>query len=161
MSATAVLFILLFLTGVYLTLKNPFWGVALYIFEWHNHPPYMWWGDPLPDFRWSMLVSLITLWSLIINHGKLKQLKEANYSLIWWLVAMTAYMYFVSVFFAISPKDSFKRSENFLKMTIQIFLMMYLVREVDHHKKIIWTLIFSVANLDGWPGNGAGTATLG
>lgn len=146
MSVTTLLFLALFITGVILTLRDPYWGIALYIFEWHNHPPYMWWGSALPDLRWSMTVAVITLVSLIINQKKLKPLRGSTYNIIWWLVAMTLWMYFISMFFAISPRDSFKRAENFFKLTVQITLMMYLVRDISHHKTVIYTLVASVAN---------------
>ncbi len=143
---TTFIFLALYATGIVLTLKKPHWGIALYIFEWHNHPPYMWWGKGLPDLRWSMLVSVVTLLSLFINYNKLKPLKNTNYNLIWWLVAFTVWMYFISAFFAIRPVASYKRAENFLKLTIQIYLMMYLIRDVEEFKNVIWTLILSVAN---------------
>jgi len=146
MSISAILFLVIFAVGVYLTFKHPFYGIALYIFEWHNHPPYMWWGDPLPDLRWSLLVALLTLASMIINFKKLKPLKGASYALIWWLVAFTVWMYVVSMFFAIDPYHSFRRAENFLKLTIQIMLMSYLVREKEHIRFVFWTMILSVAN---------------
>ncbi len=146
MSVTTVIFLLLFITGVILTLRNPYWGIALYIFEWHNHPPYMWWGESLPDLRWTLLVSIITLVSMFINFGKLRQLRNANYNLIWWLIAFTVWMYFISAFFAVNPAESFKKSEDMLKLTVQIFLMMFLVRSIEQHKIVIWTMILCVAN---------------
>lgn len=106
----------------------------------------MWWGKGLPDLRWSMLVSVVTLVSLIINHQKLKKLHNPNYNLIWWLVAFSLWMYFVSLFLAVRPDASFKRAENFLKLTVQIYLMMYLIRDTKQLHQILWTLILSVAN---------------
>ncbi len=146
MSATTFIFLALYFTGLILTFRHPYFGIATYIFEWHNHPPYMWWGRDLPDLRWSLLISVVTLVSLIIHYNKLAPLKRPKYSLILWLVALTAWMYFISAFFAIDPKTSFKKAEIFFKLTIQIFLMMFLIREIKHHKIVIWTLILGVAN---------------
>ncbi len=146
MSPTTFIFLAIYFTGVILTFKHPYFGIATYIFEWHNHPPYMWWGKVLPDLRWSLLISVVTLISLIINYKKLAPLFRPKYNLIWWLVAMTLWMYFISIFYAINPKISFRRAEIFYKLTIQIFLMMFLIREVKHHKFVIWTLILGVAN---------------
>ncbi len=146
MSATTFIFLVVYFTGLFLTFRHPYFGIATYIFEWHNHPPYMWWGRDLPDLRWSLLISVVTLLSLIINYKKLAYLYKPKYSLIWWLVAMTIWMYFISAFFAIDPKTSFRKAEIFYKLTIQIFLMMFLIREVKHHKVVIWTLMVGVAN---------------
>ena len=146
MSPTTLIFLALYFTGLFLTFRHPYFGIATYIFEWHNHPPYMWWGKALPDLRWSLLISVVTLISLIINYKKLKPLINPKYNLIWWLVAMTLWMYFISAFFAIDPKSSYKKAEIFYKLTIQVFLMMFLIREIKHHKVVIWTLILGVAN---------------
>lgn len=146
MSATAIVFLVIYFTGIILTFKHPYFGVATYIFEWHNHPPYMWWGKDLPDLRWSFMVSIILLISLIINHKKLVPLKRPRYNLIWWLVAMTLWMYFISLFYAIDPKESFAKADIFFKLTVQIFLMMYIIRSVDHHKFVIWVMMLGVAN---------------
>jgi len=118
MPVSAIIFLLIYFTGLILTFRHPYFGVATYIFEWHNHPPYMWWGSGLPDLRWSLLVSVVTLISLIINYKKLKPLRGASYKLIWWLVALTIWMYFVSAFYAIDAHRSFRKAEIFYKLTI-------------------------------------------
>ena len=146
MPLTAFIFLALYFTGLILTFRHPYFGIATYIFEWHNHPPYMWWGKNLPDLRWSLLVSLVTLISLLINYKKLRPLKNPKYNLIWWLVAMTIWVYFISIFYSIDPASSFRKAEFFYKLTIQIFLMMFLIREIKHFRVVIWTLILGVAN---------------
>lgn len=146
MPVSAILFLILYFTGLLLTFRHPYFGVATYIFEWHNHPPYQWWGGHLPDFRWSFLISVVTLVSLIINRKKLKPLHGADYKLILWLIAFTVWMYFISSFFAIDPKESFKKAEIFYKLTIQIFLMMYILRETKHFRFVIWVMLLGVAN---------------
>lgn len=146
MPLTAIIFLILYFTGLLLTLRHPYFGIATYIFEWHNHPPYMWWGSHLPDLRWSLLVSIVTLISLLINYKKLKPLRGAKYNLIWWLVAFTAWMYFISFFYAVDPQQSFKKVDVFYKMTIQVFLMMFLIRETKHFKFVIWMMLLGVAN---------------
>lgn len=146
MPLTAIIFIVLYFTGLILTLRHPYFGIATYILEWHNHPPYMWWGSHLPDLRWSFMVSIVTLISLLINYKKLKPLKGADYKLIWWLVAFTAWMYFISMFYAIDPARSYKKAEIFYKLTIQVFLMMFILRETKHFRFVIWIMLLGVAN---------------
>jgi len=146
MSITAILFVALYLTGLILTLRNPYFGIATYIFEWHNHPPYMWWGKPLPDLRWSFLVSVVMVISLIINYRKLKPLKKADYSVIWWMVGLTAWAYFITAYYAAEPVASLWRAGMFLKYTIQCFFMMFLIRTVAEHRTIIWVFLLNVAN---------------
>ena len=59
---------------------------------------------------------------------------------------MTIWSYFISIFYSIDPASSFRKAEFFYKLTIQIFLMMFLIREVKHFRVVIWTLILGVAN---------------
>ncbi len=146
MPLTAIVFVILYFTGLILTLRHPYFGIATYIFEWHNHPPYMWWGSHLPDLRWSFLISVVTLISLLINYKKLKPLKGADYKLIWWLVAFTVWMYFISAFYAVDPHQSFKKADVFYKLTIQVFLMMFVLREAKHFRFVIWVMLLGVAN---------------
>jgi hypothetical protein len=146
MSLTAILFLILYITGLVLTFKNPYFGIPTYVFEWHNHPPYQWWGGALPDLRWSMVVAAATLLSLIINYHKLNQLQGSSYRPIWWLVCMCIWMYFISAFYALNPEESYKKSEIYLKFTIQTFLMMFLIRSIREYRVVIWTLILCVAN---------------
>ncbi len=146
MPVSAIIFMIIYFTGLLLTFRHPYFGVATYIFEWHNHPPYMWWGTGLPDFRWSFLISIATLLSLIINQKKLKPLRASDYKLIWWLIFLTLWMYFISMFYAVDPKASFKKAEIFYKVTIQVFLMMYILRETKHFRFVIWVMMLGVAN---------------
>ncbi len=146
MSISTIAFLIIYFTGLILTFKHPYFGIATYIFEWHNHPPYQWWGADLPDLRWAFLVSVITLISLIINYHKLKPLRKPHYGIIWWLVAFTLWTYFISFFYAIDPGESFKSAEFYGKLTVQIFLMMFLVRTVLHHRVVIWVMLLGVAN---------------
>ncbi|MEZ4763670.1 MAG: hypothetical protein R3C26_10895 [Calditrichia bacterium] len=60
MSLTAIIFALIYFSGMMLTFYNPVFGVLTYIFEWHNHPPYFWWGNDLPDLRWSYSIAIVT-----------------------------------------------------------------------------------------------------
>ncbi|UCG13977.1 MAG: O-antigen ligase family protein [Deltaproteobacteria bacterium] len=146
MPLTACIFLVLYFTGLIMTFRYPYIGIATYIFLWHNHPPYMWWGDPLPDLRWSLVISVVTLISLIINYNGLPSLRKSNYTLIWWLVALTIWMYFVSAFCAVDPVESYRKAETFCKFTVQAFLMMFLLRTIKQYKFVIWTFILNVAN---------------
>ena len=51
-------FVAVYGVGLVLTLFNPVYGVLTYFFEWHNHPPYFWWGEQLPDLRCRQFADL-------------------------------------------------------------------------------------------------------
>ena len=64
MSKRALVWLIAYLTGVAFTFHEPFWGVATYLIDYYVHPPLQWWGDELPDLRWSLLPASALLASL-------------------------------------------------------------------------------------------------
>jgi len=68
MSLTAVFFVLVFFGAILLTFtRGPIFGVLAYMWTFYNHPPSRWWGESLPDLRWSLLAAAATLLALIMN----------------------------------------------------------------------------------------------
>ncbi|MEO8443861.1 MAG: hypothetical protein ABI567_02515, partial [Gammaproteobacteria bacterium] len=65
MSLTSLVFVLLFAAGLVASLvRHPAFGLYTYIAVFYLHPPDRWWGEALPDFRWSLLAAFVTLLSL-------------------------------------------------------------------------------------------------
>lgn len=61
MALTAIAFLLCFLTGLGLALfRHPIYGLYTYIAVFYLDAPHRWWGQGLPDLRWSMLTAVIT-----------------------------------------------------------------------------------------------------
>jgi len=146
MSFTAILFLAIYFTGLLLTLKNPYYGIATYIFEWHNHPNYQWWGGEVPDLRWSYLIAIVTLISWIMNRKKLDPLHEPDYKPLIWLALFVLNSFVVSTFFAVLPDDSFSNAEELLKIMVFYFLMVQIVRNPKNYRLMIWIFLLGVAN---------------
>jgi len=146
MSLTAIIFITIFGIGVIATFHNPVFGVLLYVFEWHNHPPYMWWGTALPDIRYSFIIAIITLISLIINQGKLKKIPIIKSGPFIWLIVFSLWMYIVSYGWALVPDVSRAKAYDFFKYSVFYFLIIQIIREEKHYHWFIWTLMIGVAN---------------
>lgn len=78
---TLLFFVLGFFTNIFLALtKRPIFGLYAYIMSVYMYAPGSWWGSSLPDLRWAMLSSLVTLISINI-HSK----KDGAISNILWL----------------------------------------------------------------------------
>lgn len=79
MSLTAVFYLVLFFGLVYKSLKeNPIYGLFAYIQTIYMFAPGSWWGGGLPDLRWSLLSSLVTLISIFLHTEKRKSLLKAQ-----------------------------------------------------------------------------------
>ena len=62
MSLTGLAFLLAFAVGIWLTVfRHPLYGLYTYIALFYLNPPGRWWGETLPDLRWSLVAGIVTL----------------------------------------------------------------------------------------------------
>lgn len=62
MSLTGLAFLIAFVAVMGLALfRHPLFGLYGYVALFYLHPPSRWWGEMLPDIRWSLLAAGITL----------------------------------------------------------------------------------------------------
>ena len=73
MPITALVFLAVFSVGCLVALKRPFVGLLLYFFVFYMHPPGKYWGAFLPEIRWTFIVAVVTLLSVIINEKNKKR----------------------------------------------------------------------------------------
>ncbi len=144
MSVTAIFFLIFYVGGLLLTFRNPYYGVLTYMFEWHYHPPYYWWGDEVPDFvggRWSFAIALATLVSWIIHRRKLAPLHEPKYTTSIWLLFIILNMLWVSVGVAILPDVSMDKTNEIFKVWISFLLITTLIRTFKDYELMVWLLL--------------------
>ncbi len=69
---TATAFLLFYFGCAALALlKHPIYGLYLYLAVVYLHPPSRWWGQILPDLRWSLLAAAVTLIGAFVQRAKL------------------------------------------------------------------------------------------
>ncbi|NOX36464.1 MAG: hypothetical protein GXO78_02925 [Calditrichaeota bacterium] len=146
MPLTAIAFMLVFAVGMVATLFNPVFGILLYVFEWHNHPPYMWWGDSVPNLRYPFLIGIVTLISFFLNRHKLRQMPHIYLGPFFWLAILLAWMYIVSFGWALRPDESFRQTWEFTKFVMFYLMIILILRERKHYDWFILTLMLGVAN---------------
>lgn len=145
MSVTAIVFLLIYSAGLLLTFRNPYYGVLTYIFEWHNHPPYYWWGDEVPDLRWSFTIALVTLISWVFNRHRLGEQDKPDYRPVVWVVLIVLNMYFVSYLHAVLPDESFTKAFEAFNILVHFVLMVSIMRKHEDYRRMIWLMIVCVA----------------
>ncbi|GAB4334051.1 MAG: hypothetical protein Kow0037_12520 [Calditrichia bacterium] len=146
MSISAIGFLAVYAIGLFLTFRHPIYGLLTYLFEWHNHPPYMWWGDELPDLRWSMTIAAVTLISFLINRKKLHFDTKPVKGPIIWLLLIVLNSLTVTELFAILPEESWLKVVEWTKIFVLFVLMAHLVSEYKEYRWIIWVFILCVGN---------------
>lgn len=68
MSLTALAFLGAYATGLGLAFaRHPIYGLLTYVAVFYLHPPSRWWGEALPDLRWSLLAAIVTLVALLFR----------------------------------------------------------------------------------------------
>jgi hypothetical protein len=61
-SLTGLAFLMAFAAGIGLAvMRHPLFGLYTYVAVFYLHPPHRWWGETLPDMRWSLLAAAVTL----------------------------------------------------------------------------------------------------
>lgn len=74
MSITAIVYLLVYfgcLLKAFTT--KPIWGLYAYLIAFYAHPIARWWGQGLPEVRWSFLAALVTLLAVAISKREDKQ----------------------------------------------------------------------------------------
>jgi hypothetical protein len=62
LSLTAIAFVLAFAGLLTLAfVRHPIFGLFAYLLVFYNNPPDRWWGQSLPDLRWSLTAAAVTL----------------------------------------------------------------------------------------------------
>lgn len=130
------------LTGLALW-RYPVCGVYLYIMVFYVHPPSRWWGQSLPDLRWSMLSAAIALLALIVHWRRLAPAPRP------WLGSMPGVMLLVFVLWlwiqnlwALDEETHFGASVQFVKYLVACYLI---YRLADTPRKLIDVLLAHVA----------------
>ncbi len=121
---------------------HPVYGVMGYLFEWGHHPPLFWWGDSLPDLRWSFLTSFILLVSFAMRYSSLKKIVTEKLTIIYWLVGWWVTMIFVSAYFSVDVDASWDKVDLLWKMILLYFIIAKTPRIPKHYKWIIWMFLF-------------------
>ena len=94
MALTALAFLMLFFGGLLLAFAiHPRFGLYTYLAVFYLHPPSRWWGDMLPDIRWSLVAAVVALLALARLPPVIGRPKFLSLPPVWLLVAFTAWVW--------------------------------------------------------------------
>jgi hypothetical protein len=87
MSKILFLWLTIYLGGLVLALVHPIYPFVSYLTFYYAPPHVNWWGRFVPDFRWSLIASIVMLGAIVMHSGSLERLKnERNPALPWLLL---------------------------------------------------------------------------
>jgi O-antigen ligase len=127
MSLTSAAFLIAFFTGLgFGVFKHPRFALYTYVAVFYLHPPSRWWGDFLPDLRWSLLaavVALLAAWRLPVTPGRTHWLKTTPGL---GLLLFTIWLWIQS-FWALDPTEHREACILFSKFVLLYYLIYRLV----------------------------------
>ena len=150
MPLTAVVWVIAYTTSAVMAFVNPAYGLFGYFLDYYGHPPLRWWGDELPDLRWSLTISLVTLAGLVISQDKLAKLKDSLHPQTKWLLMLIATTFIVTPTMAVAKDQSWEQTIELTKLGILYFLI---VRTVRTHEHFRYLMIIQVIGVLWWGWN--------
>lgn len=77
---SALGFLGIYAFGLFLAFfRHPVFGLCAYLWAFYLHPPSRWWGESLPDLRWSLTAALVTLVATVRMPAPMGPLWSANW----------------------------------------------------------------------------------
>lgn len=134
MTLTGLAYMVVFLLALVIALaRHPIVGLFAYIGDFYVHPPSRWWGESLPDLRWSLVAAGATLLAILIRLppevGRQNWYATAPARI---MMVFTAWFWLESAW-AISP-DQHREAAILITKYIVIFWLVY--RLIDTPSKV-------------------------
>ena len=149
MSQTAFVWLVAYTASIVMAFVNPAYGLFGYFLDYYAHPPLRWWGDELPDLRWSLIVSFVTLVGLLIHSAKLPGVKPESNRQVKWLVMLVVTSILVTPTMAVVKEQSWDKTIEIIKLAILYILISKTIRTKEHFRYLILIQIVGVL-LWGW-----------
>jgi probable O-glycosylation ligase (exosortase A-associated) len=144
MSKIALIWLAGYFGFALLAFYHPLFGLIGYFQDYYAHPPLRWWGDELPDLRWSLTIAIVTLIAYMVRRGSLPELEGKKHFQTKWLILLVLNAAVVTVHVAVWEDQSWEDTTNFVKLAILYFLITKTVRTEKHFRYLILVHIIGV-----------------
>jgi O-Antigen ligase len=139
MSATALLFVLLFAAGCLMALaRHPIYGVMTYVLLFYVSPADRWWGQGVTlGVRWALIAAVITMLALLIHRPPRPAIPMLRQPLMWGFIAFVAWVA-LQGFWAIDTEQHSSLVGYYLKYVVAMYLIYRSVDSEDNLKRFMW-----------------------
>jgi len=72
---------------------HPRYGLYTYLAVFYLHPPSRWWGDMLPDIRWSLVAAVVALIALVRLPKVVGRPSFLSLTPVWLLILFTLWVW--------------------------------------------------------------------
>ena len=143
MSFTGLVFAALFsCTLIMALIRHPIFGLYAYLLAFYGYPPERWWGEGLPDLRWSLIAAGVTLIGTLRLERNPDQAKWYNNSAAILLIVFTVWLW-IQMNWALSPDDH----SFFTTLYTKYLVLFYLLYRIVSDEKTVFH--FSLAHVVG------------
>jgi putative inorganic carbon (hco3(-)) transporter len=147
MSKTAFVWAIGLLTGTVLSFRDPIFGLLAYLWEYYNHPPLRWWGNEVPDWRWSLIVALVLFVSYSLEGKSIFRREIFRHRSTQWLTIFLGISIVVTGLLAVDPVRSRDYVLDLAKLAL---LFCLIVGVIDDYKKYQWVVIALILGAFHW-----------
>jgi hypothetical protein len=158
MSVTALAFVLAFFAfGVLAFIRHPIWGLHAYLLVFYMGPESAWWGEALPNLRWSLSSALLTLIAVVMYKAKTQRESWFKYKPIRVLIIFACWLW-IQTPWALSTDNHVFLATLFTKY-ILIFAIIYAC--LDSEERVHEFLVAHIIgcfwwSYQGWQNHGGG-----
>ncbi len=131
MSKILIVWVLMYFGGLALAVIHPIYPLMSYLTFYYAPPHVNWWGDMLPDLRFSLLASAVILGSVMLKGTGLEALKETKNPALKWLLLFGFWVVVVTVW-AEDRVRSWVWTVALLKLILLYVLIPVVVRTPAH-----------------------------
>ena len=128
MSKMALLWMLLYWGFIGAAIVHPIYPLVAYVIFYYAPPHLNWWGDAIPDLRYSLTASFVLVGSILLTRSNLEDVKEEpNPARIWFLL-FSVNTVIVTIGWAANTARSWGYSVLVLKLLLLYLLMPAAIR---------------------------------
>ena len=141
-----IFFILVLLFGTYQSFKKgPVWGLMVYIFVYFNIPDHQWWGNYVPQIRWSLFTAGLLILSCARHKHHFIRKPEKNYPFrhLVAILIITVLVVPLSEF----PAIAWEKVYEFFRYVLIFYLIYKVVDDFKKFKLFMYTFIYCTFNL--------------
>ena len=150
MGLSGVIFMMAFATGCILALaRHPIFGLMTYVGVFYVHPPSRWWGVGVPQLRWSLIASGVTLLAIMLSKENKPKLKASlNNKVIIGIGLFLAWM-LIQAMWALNPDQHWELIGLVAKYGLLVVLIYVCVDTEENMRLFLWSHVVGCFYL-GW-----------